>query len=1508
MSGAEETLSSPEIVKAQFDPGKSSTFVILTKSSLDYYTIVETCESSQDEENLEDMYRLTSASYTPSAHTQYPELNDFVWDAYGKIYLATGGQVVVLNIYSKNRNEIELSSLMLTSNPLSLIITQVHLIVAQSDCVMNWFNIEEHENKDTKEAISVVATKVDKEFTLENEPFTRMYYNKGMKQIIGYSSNGQLRILPEVAENKDEDIGEFDEDEEHREDQIKTLSLLTMKVGGFHTAGVKGVKDLGDSTQLCSISEDERLFIWEIVNGDLLSSVNLGIQPLCIEVDMKGIFAFIGCADGSLRIYDLSNRLLPRMIKVHKLFETAVEQISMALDYSLISISGVGGRRVFFMNTSLDSMFSFTGYIQLENRVLSQCWTAVNTKKRLLVLLSNSVVMGIHPPHVGHHCTKDPNPLDSLQAKYRKVDNNMRHVMSSPSGQVFVTGEDNYLKVYEYPDEILTPKDMRKPAAPPEEEVDGHKLHTTAWSCSSDGKFLATGGKEGEIKIRLYSNLKEPRKVTVHNTQSGGVHAMSFGQDKMYLYSGGGDGSIFLINLSGKQLPTASNQPEFNLTELEEIEEVTEELIEEIPFYLDIKKKEYEESLIPEQMKHKENVGVELTKIKQRLNDLLHKNEEAPDIEKLEREEFVIDVWRKEAMLKSRDEDCDNIRKEMNFENLKLELLKARIKEKTWDTMDSKLTVCTSIQSEDITVHNFAVRAPEGEERERLNKLMNLRKIELREQIERQERAIREILPELKFSSEEEQYMVNRIPVSPECTEQIVEKTPIFSSPLTTGMGSKGFGGMTGMSGSSGHHDLKPGKKMPRAWLYQRPELRNKEDDAVVQEEEEVVKKEEKPTEETIWQIKQDKKTIEHYKKNWTKLTYWELLYNPFELATSYTKRFQILLTKQIIQGMKNDFNKEFEKLCEQKITQIELITEKSGRIRELLEELKEPVTVFRAAGSIEEHPENILEVEDTEISVTKYLTKEERTIEEEKRKKEEERLRLLEADNVGKRGLSDMMGGTLDVKTDAEAMDEGLLRREEWMDKSEDEMTEDERMKFKTFLEQEKEINDKKEKQRKAWEQELKKLNLDVDDICIKFDEKINALLRRKMFTQIRIYEQELYMLRLTISLLDGNDNIQVKGKMEVEINELEENIKALENKRDLLNKLGEKQEMEQKENDKKPELLIREAGFVDNTDIMKYQNFVKKGRAAIKLDSRDREKTPFDKQERKKSDDYPFINKSSPYYEIDKMIGKYIQKKKEDTEKEKEEQYNPEVDNIFQGRLNENEFLRLVEVRLDYLRRGKRMGDTKRQLNTLARTISHYTDRKNNKVADRDDKKSKYLLHCNELEKSKTNLEVLVRLRQAQVELPPTPVVHDLDDAVIIKKEIVENINGEIQKEGEEEIKILQTGLQIASDASLQNLKKDVLLKKIRHYELCKGDVKAERITKNTDEMTPEKVEKYENDKKINLDCQIKTMKENAERNVEKIRKKEQLLKKEIMEKVKENQRLDERARDLTVRILCI
>lgn len=78
------------------------------------------------------------------------------------------------------------------------------------------------------------------------------------------------------------------------------------------------------------------------------------------------------------------------------------------------------------------------------------------------------------------------------------------------------------------------------------------------------------------------------------------------------------------------------------------------------------------------------------------------------------------------------------------------------------------------------------------------------------------------------------------------------------------------------------------------------------------------------------------------------------------------------------------------------------MIKEKNELIKELLSNLKTEDEFFEPDTHILENPDHIFNVKESDVTVEKYLTREERAKLDEERRKQEERERAMQGDNVG--------------------------------------------------------------------------------------------------------------------------------------------------------------------------------------------------------------------------------------------------------------------------------------------------------------------------------------------------------------------------------------------------------------------------------------------------------------------------------------------------------------------------
>lgn len=418
----------------------------------------------------------------------------------------------------------------------------------------------------------------------------------------------------------------------------------------------------------------------------------------------------------------------------------------------------------------------------------------------------------------------------------------------------------------------------------------------------------------------------------------------------------------------------------------------------------------------------------ELAKIRAGLMALLAENERVTDIERLDRDEFVIDLSRKTSVEESGAAECDKIRSEAKKTVAKFSMLWERLKSKTWDTMeeDAQLKAVQSIMQPKL-VYNYPLRKRTPAEQRRLNMVIYARKIELNEQLMNLEHDLVDALNDGMFSKRDngeeggvdkqfvEQYFMNRVRGTHRYPEDSSIKEAaeeyVIREMEKKARKEKDMMANTAQGANAAQKGMKPRPKIKitKGKLLAKKKKTDDDDDEAARLA--ALKKSDiqiKSMEEFHWKvqfkiqaldvlrrkIEQDGKAPTGDKKkggdkdDHGPLNIMDLLYEPFELVTDVRKRNQIELIKGVVFVLKAQFNQEFKKLEGRKQEDIGVIEDKNTQIAELLEALGTTEELYTPETHPEEHPERVLVVKDEEVPVERYLTAAQRAeLEEEARR-----------------------------------------------------------------------------------------------------------------------------------------------------------------------------------------------------------------------------------------------------------------------------------------------------------------------------------------------------------------------------------------------------------------------------------------------------------------------------------------------------------------------------------------
>ncbi|KAG7400724.1 hypothetical protein PHYBOEH_004530 [Phytophthora boehmeriae] len=265
----------------------------------------------------------------------------------------------------------------------------------------------------------------------------------------------------------------------------------------------------------------------------------------------------------------------------------------------------------------------------------------------------------------------------------------------------------------------------------------------------------------------------------------------------------------------------------------------------------------------------------------------------------------------------------------------------------------------------------------------------------------------------------------------------------------------------------------------------------------------------------------------------YTKQPSFHLMYHPVSVHTQKQARVQIHLLSSYGRALQSAFNEEFQDLVRQKESTMEQIESKNARILEITAELNiggSAADLFQPQWAPEERADSILKVAAEEMTQKPYETAERRKQREREVQEAAEREMARKKDDVGGRALIDMMDGTLEVKKDPLAAQD--LVKEPWMLTTPlEEMTPDQRKLVAQFEAAQAKFVEEREKYRKSLDLELRKTRGEVIDLCRAFDEKIRALRDRYMATRQAVLAQELYELRLSEELM-SREHLELGGE----------------------------------------------------------------------------------------------------------------------------------------------------------------------------------------------------------------------------------------------------------------------------------------------------------------------------------------------------------------------------------------
>ena len=629
---------------------------------------------------------------------------------------------------------------------------------------------------------------------------------------------------------------------------------------------------------------------------------------------------------------------------------------------------------------------------------------------------------------------------------------------------------------------------------------------------SVGNQLAATGATDGSVFI-WKARRTEVALINRIRPHSAPVISVAFSTDSSQLMSCGADGSIYITQVEKPQsysFPTIGLMLENDIDSLQSSNAVDVNGV--------LYREQQREKMLGHLKSSFETKSIHfqslVENIASRVKAVLQKNADANELEKMELDEFVIDLRRKQHIMDSNITAVNSLREQYNRKNARNELIAARIRCHCWDSMEQHSVKLYPIMAggQYATLSSFPVQKCSEQMRQVLERVKRLRAMEIYSQSASYNTKGGGCVDKTRSENWRSSWGRNLhscpyliswlLNDGDRWPKEDAVKAIIDQEKTNAALAAGGEGTVSPTKETKDDIKKKGFSKQPE--VAEPPPAAFANASVSIEDDDD-------------FSLTADFGDMDIDTKNVL-----NLLYPPQTVRTPVQKRAQILFLKEVLRIVKTNFNKHFDKIYREKEDVVGGIHAKNARISEIsseLEVLDEGSGITPKWLNVELH-DSAIEVTDDEVMSRPFETekmRQARLADEERRRREA----ANEDDDAKRRALDDMMHGTLEVKRDV-LHEASALHRPEWMDDLPVELMSDAQKKEKEeFEERYAALLDERAKYKKSLELEMKKLKMEVHEAQKIFDDKFTNMARLKILTQREILAQELYIGRLALSMV---------------------------------------------------------------------------------------------------------------------------------------------------------------------------------------------------------------------------------------------------------------------------------------------------------------------------------------------------------------------------------------------------
>ena len=534
------------------------------------------------------------------------------------------------------------------------------------------------------------------------------------------------------------------------------------KIGDYHFGPVTGAAALADGG-VATCGADGTLRGWDLATGACAWSVHAGGAPLAGLASgslAAGCDRFATASEGGVvRVYQ-STGAAPRLLLRVRLTVAAPDALAMSPSGTRLAVAGDEKDGCWFVETddSTDGGARVVGRVAFPinfGRAVAACWTC---EDQLLVAGPNATVAVVRPPAKG--AVGDPADAWAVQGaevRSAKVELPLVAVAGAGgSGKFAAIAADRSVRTYVLPASGTT--DTLKPQWTAPAGVG--KATFGGLVAAGDGRLAVAAG-DGVVSTWL--GEKVASSVAAHDSERGGAGAIvavpggrlvTAGLDgAVVVVASAGDAAFPEVEVDGALAEAAERDGARRRNASvgsEPADDPTEPVFkdqrpadDEVPEKEDEGKEEGKEAVVvaadadeedtPEAAAAKAATLEKVRALRTRLEETIKRNEEADELERIPRENLLIDEKFRDELIAEGDERVAAAKEVLARETLYTDYLGAKIKKECWDTMATHGSAVVGFKDTDLVVYNYPLMVED--KRAKLAKgVAFLRRMEVAEQ------------------------------------------------------------------------------------------------------------------------------------------------------------------------------------------------------------------------------------------------------------------------------------------------------------------------------------------------------------------------------------------------------------------------------------------------------------------------------------------------------------------------------------------------------------------------------------------------------------------------------------------------------------------------------------------------------------------------------------------------------------------------------------------------------